>query len=256
MNADETPGRETIADSLESIQQLTRTAWLSILLMLVGGAVVLVSFVYSVTRLRPLEEQVRQRQIEVRTLDIALRESEGQLEAARQERDFVNKQTDGLKKDIAQLEAIKATLEASIAGIKERAAQEPPKPEEIKAAEEPATTAEKREIVDLVAKLFSKRGAERTAAYDALTQSLRTKDYAAEKILERGQAELSKSAEQRDFVGIYNTIVTLTDMSRAVTQKPEFKDRITSYADQAAEAFPKLANRVELLKKWLNSKRQ
>ena len=152
------------------------------------------------------------------------------------------------------LEALKAENEAAVAFLKERAAEVPPKPEEIQAAREPATTPEQRQIDELVENLFSKSGAKRIAAYDTLTKSLRTKDYAAERILQRGAAELSRPPADRDFVGIYNTIVTLTDMSRAVTQKPQFKDRIAAYGDQAATAFPQLENRVSLLKKWLNSK--
>jgi hypothetical protein len=155
----------------------------------------------------------------------------------------------------AELEAIKADNEASARILKERAAQEPPKQEEIQAAKEPATTPEQQQIDALVENLFSKSGSKRISAYDTLTTtSLRTKDYAVEKLLRRGAAELSKPPEDRDFVGIYNAVVTLTDMSRAATQKPEFKDRIADFGDEAVKAFPRLENRVSLLKKWLNSK--
>jgi hypothetical protein len=167
---------------------------------------------------------------------------------------YSSAQLNEISRQRAELEAIKAENEASARVIKERAAQEPPKPEEIQAAKEPATTPEQQQIDALVEDLFSKSGSKRIAAYDTLTTSLRAKDYAIEKILQRATTELSKPPGDRDFVGIYNAVVTLTDMSRAVTQKPEFKDRIAAFGDQAVAAFPRLENRVSLLKKWLNSK--
>jgi hypothetical protein len=168
---------------------------------------------------------------------------------------YSSAQLENISQQRAEVEELKATLEASVKKLKERAAEEPPKPEEIQAAQEPATTPEQDQIDQLVKKLFSKeKGGDRIAAYDALTKSLRTKDYAVKKILEQGEDELRKQPTERDFVGIYNAVVTLTDMSRAVTQKPEFKERITRFGDQAVEAFPRLENRVALLKKWLNSK--
>jgi len=146
--------------------------------------------------------------------------------------------------------------EKSAAANNSRASEQPPLPAEVQAARIAATTPEQAQIDDFVGKLFSPSGGDRTHAYEQLTTTFRAKDYAAAAILKRGDAELSKPADQRDFVGIYHTIVTLNDMSRAVTQKSEFKDRIIDYARRAAEAFPRLETRASTLKRWVQSKRQ
>jgi hypothetical protein len=139
---------------------------------------------------------------------------------------------------------------------KSRSADVPPPAAEVQAAQVPATTPEQTLIDDLVAKLFSPSGRERTVAYEKLTNALRTKDYAVSAILQRGNTELDKPVDQQDFIGVYHTIVTLTDMSRAVTQKPEFKDRIVDYANRATKAFPRLETRAKTLKAWTQSARK
>lgn len=185
-----------------------------------------------------------------------LTEMETSLAKKRKERDDLVVEIATLKKERQELEAYKVTSDASAEENKLRAAEDPPKPSEIQAAEVPATHRERKRIDRLVENLFSHSETERTAAYTELTNALRAKDYAAERILERGSRELAKLPDQPDSVGLYNTIVTLTDMSRAVTQKPEIKGEIDQYADRVAQAVPTLQKRVDTLKRWLETQRR
>lgn len=122
--------------------------------------------------------------------------------------------------------------------------------------ESPPKDTDAVEIDQLVLDLFSQSGAARVRAYEKLTGQYRAKSYAVDQILATGVAELSKPAENQNFIGVYHTIVTLTDMSRAVTQQPiTRRDALITYATQAAGAFPKLTRRVDTLNKWLRSKR-
>lgn len=58
-----------LQQTLKSVQQLRRSTWTSVLLMSVGVAVVIGSFVYSISRLRPLENQISQKKDEIKKLE-------------------------------------------------------------------------------------------------------------------------------------------------------------------------------------------
>jgi hypothetical protein len=187
-----------------------------------------------------------------------LSQMEKSLADKRRERDKLQIEVDKLNDEKRILDAYKLTSDASAQENKARlqAALPTPNPAEYQAAEVAVTNPERTRIDHLVENLFSHAPADRVAAYHELTTSeLRAKDYSAEAILKRGNAELAKSPDQRNSIGLYNTIVTLTDMSRAVTQKPSIKSKIDEYADQVAQAFPQLRSRVDTLKRWLETRR-
>lgn len=54
-----------LRQSLESVRQLRHSALASVVLMLIGVAIVIGSLIYSLTRLRPLERQIAQKQYEI-----------------------------------------------------------------------------------------------------------------------------------------------------------------------------------------------
>lgn len=122
--------------------------------------------------------------------------------------------------------------------------------------ESPLKDQDEKAIDQFVDGLFSTSGSTRATAYKKLTHEFRAKGYAVDRILQLGKSELEKDPESQSYIGVYHTIVTLTDMSRAVTQIPTSrKDRILDYANSAESAFPKLSSRIAILRKWLDSKR-
>lgn len=60
---------DELRSSLTSFQQLRHSAVTSIILMLIGVAIIVGSFIYSVTRLRPLERQIKEKEARVEELD-------------------------------------------------------------------------------------------------------------------------------------------------------------------------------------------
>lgn len=131
----------------------------------------------------------------------------------------------------------------------------PIREEEIKIAESSAATEENSEINRLVSNLFSDSGSERTEAYNKLTKDgkYRASRYAAELIMEMGEDTFGKPD---NFIGLYHTIVTLTSMSRAVTQMPDISQDIIDYSDQVVDQHEKLRNRVKTLQSWVTTSRQ
>ena len=256
--------RESVARSLHDVRRLVGSAWLSIALVVFGCAVLVGSMLYSLTQLRPLERQVEALQLAsataVQRRDDAIRELEqarADVKAARTELEQLVAEIAALKEQRDTLQQIKDANELSIAATKEKAANLPVDPADVAVANSDTPPADRARIDALVDDLFAPSGSRRTAAYNELTTTkLRAERYAVERILERGSRELSKPDGEPDFVGVYNTIVTLTDMSRAVTQLPDADPRIREYGDRASERFPRLQNRVQTLKRWLDSVRR
>src|SRR5437764_14161415 len=112
---------KSLVESLDSVRQLTRFAWLSIFMMLFGSMIVVGSFAYSVTRLRPLEKQVSERQAQVQELETQAQTTKQERDKAQQERDKLNAEISELERQRAELEQIKNTSEASAGANKLRA---------------------------------------------------------------------------------------------------------------------------------------
>ena len=154
-----------------------------------------------------------------------------------------------------ELQAYKTVTDETEAAKVAKETERPIEPADLQAAEVKATDPERASIDSMVSKLFSSSGGERTQAYTALTHQLRTKGYAVERILKLGNDTLQEPNES-DFIGLYHTVVTLTDMSRAITQHRDYKDQILKYADAVAQAFPRLQRRVTILKDRVLSERR
>jgi cell division protein FtsB len=63
-----------LRQSLESVRQLRYSALTSVVLMLAGGAIIVGSLVYSITRLRPLERQLAHKQDEIQKAEAKITE--------------------------------------------------------------------------------------------------------------------------------------------------------------------------------------
>lgn len=59
MKTDSALPLDTLQDSLKSVHRLRRSTWASVLLMIIGVAIVIGSLAFSISRLRPLEHQVK-----------------------------------------------------------------------------------------------------------------------------------------------------------------------------------------------------
>ena len=87
--------------SLKSVHQLRRSASFSILLMLVGITVVVGSFVYSITRLRPLERQIAQRQTDLKNTEEEFRKLSDKNDELRREIENAQAQLEGIQKEVS-----------------------------------------------------------------------------------------------------------------------------------------------------------
>ena len=204
---------------------------------------------YAASQLTQMDRALAEKRVALQRLQQDVLSAQTELQAAIAQRDAVRKERD-------DLEAFKATSEASAEENKLNQAEQPPAPADIEMARVPVSSIEEGQIDALVANLYSASASERTHAYNQLTGTYRAKDYTADRLLTRLDEELAKPVAERNSVGIYNTLVALTDMSRLVTQKPEFRNRIEQTADEVAAEDPKLQKRVEILKKWLATQRR
>lgn len=76
---------EDLHSSLKSLSVLRSSAFVSISLMTIGVAVIVAAFVYSVTRLQPLEKQIEGKRQELSTLEKQKDEKQKDLDATMQE---------------------------------------------------------------------------------------------------------------------------------------------------------------------------
>lgn len=73
-----------LRQSLKSVQQLRHSALISVVLMLAGVAIIIGSFIYSITRLRPLERQIAQNQQKIKEQEKVSQELDSKLQNSRE----------------------------------------------------------------------------------------------------------------------------------------------------------------------------
>jgi hypothetical protein len=95
--------------------------------------------------------------------------------------------------------------------------------------------------------LFSDQAPVRLAAYNVLTQPKFRND---PKTVEALLSFASQHMDNED--GIYNTVVTLKDLSRSVTQPR--KDEINRFCDKAEKLGERTKKQSDALRKWLETK--
>lgn len=91
--------------SLELLRKLHHSTSSSIMLMVIGFGVIAGSFVYSITRLRPLETEVAQKQDQIKKLTDDLKELQDKISAAHEELDETTQKLAIAKKALADAKA-------------------------------------------------------------------------------------------------------------------------------------------------------
>lgn len=66
------PSLNELQQSLGVVRQLRRSGWISVFLMIIGVAVIVGSFIYSLAKLRPLERQVNEKQKQLQNAETEL----------------------------------------------------------------------------------------------------------------------------------------------------------------------------------------
>jgi hypothetical protein len=99
----------------------------------------------------------------------------------------------------------------------------------------------------LIEGLFSDRAATRGAAYDIVTDEFRRDPEVVPAVLSYAHQRLNNDD------GAYNTVVTLEDLSRAVTQPR--KGEINQFCDEAEKPGERIKKQTDALRKWLETKR-
>lgn len=95
MSSDKSSALPELQDTLKSVQQLRRTSSISILLMTLGVITIVAAFFYSITRLRPLENQINEKQQKL----VSLQGDINKLEGAR---DDLLQQQKNIEADLTQ----------------------------------------------------------------------------------------------------------------------------------------------------------
>src|ERR1041384_2383711 len=95
MSSDKSSALPELQDTLKSVQQLRRTSSISILLTTLGVITIVAAFFYSITRLRPLENQINEKQQKL----VSLQGDINKLEGAR---DDLLQRSENIEADLTQ----------------------------------------------------------------------------------------------------------------------------------------------------------
>jgi len=116
-----------LQQSLDSVRKLGQSSLSSIILMMIGFLVIGASFLYSITRLRPLEQQIAQKQAELRDVQTRIGDETKKLDDAKKALQATETELQAKEKEVAAKneELRKATegLKAIAAGQKNPAEQ-------------------------------------------------------------------------------------------------------------------------------------
>lgn len=96
---------DELQQSLSTLQQIGRSTRASILMMIGGVLIVVASFIYSITRLQPLERQINQKQETIRNLDQGIGKLKQDKAAVEQELASTMKELDYRKEDLLKLKS-------------------------------------------------------------------------------------------------------------------------------------------------------
>jgi len=250
MESESQPPLSELQQSLNSVHKLQRSSWASVLLLITGGAFVVASFVYSITRLRPLERQIASAQKEFERLQDRSKELSRANDAAETK---LKRTTAEVDKALARLEQIRkelpqpgrAAIEDAILNIHEATAslrtaegvlsvppqKRPPGPEYDRQA--------------CISDLFNDQASVRLRAYNDLMAY-----YSGDPDL---VSNLLDYADQhsRNENGVYNTLVVLGQLSKG--QLNPHTARIEKFATTAKQIGPKTNKRATDLLDYLES---
>jgi hypothetical protein len=272
MSNNNPPAQNTLRDSLRTLKEFERSALVSVLLMIIGAAVVIGSFVLALTQLRRLEKQISDRQSQLKTAEERLGITGEQLKNAQKELDLVEDQIhqrvdksrnlkDEIEKAKAQLKIIGANTNDARAELEKM--DNGPLPGNARAAIESAISnidkitqvisGIERELGNsnetpskseggrssAIKDLFSDQASVRIRGYSVLMDSYSTDPNLIPELLSFARKNLDNQN------GIYNALVVLSHLDKKQT-KPHV-DEIKAFAQQVEGMGPRIKDRVDKL---------
>jgi hypothetical protein len=84
-------------------------------------------------------------------------------------------------------------------------------------------------------------------------KKFRYQPFVIEAVIKRGKKEFDEPRAERDVDGLYNSLVTLTDLSRRIIQAPPYKAQIATFATEVKREIPSLKNTAKILIKRHNT---
>jgi hypothetical protein len=239
---------ETQKEIVSELQRLQRTSRATLPFTIVGLVTVVIALYFSAVQLARLRSEVRETTDsleEAAKRKIAL---EAETKATQAQLTQAKTELDGL---LQKLNAIKSTaLPTADTQVLDTAINQALQ------IKEAVTTADTRlsavatvnpQLQQLVERLFSEKPSERANAYNILTSQFRRDPDAVSALLNYAWQHTDNAN------GIYNTVVTLKDLSRAVTQPR--KDDINRFLDEAEKQGGKTKQQSDATRKWLETKR-
>jgi type II secretory pathway component PulM len=223
--------------------------WLALTGIVTGGTLLLLASFFTIR----LERRAERAHQEVRQLENQKGELVGQIKEAvkkKEEADkaatkAIQKKTE-LETDLRQTESELGNVEKQRNESAQASAEPGPSPGEL-------TAAKRKEIEELIEKLYASTPTARGRAYNELMKKFRYQPFVIEAVINRARKELNKPRPDRDLDGLYNSLVTLTDLSRKIIQAPSHKDQIAAFAKEVAIEMPGLQKRADILIRWLNT---
>lgn len=241
-----------LQSSLTVVRKLQSSASTSILLMVLGIAVVVGSFIYSITRLRPLEHKITQRQLELKAIEEEFRVLSDKNDELRHDTENAQAQLETTRKEVnsalVNLEEIrnsplpdtaKNVIADAIAKILD--AQNIVRRVETELAPTKQTASPESDISrsQAISNLFSDQPAVRIKAYNVIMDNYSTDPALIPELLSYARANTNNEN------GIYNTLVVLSHLNRDQL-RPHVTD-IRAFAKEVEPIGPKINQRVDKL---------
>ncbi|HEX4708252.1 MAG TPA: hypothetical protein VH229_11060 [Candidatus Udaeobacter sp.] len=227
---------QRLEEAARAEQRLYRKRiWLALTGIVTGGTLLLLASFFTIG----LERRAERGRQEVGKLENRKRELVGQIKELEIAKSEAVKKREEADKELGNVE--KQRRESA-----EASAERSPSPGEL-------TAAERKEIEELIEKLYAPTPTARGRAYNELMKKFRYEPFVIEAVINRAKKELNKPRPDRDLDGLYNSLVSLTDLSRKIIQVPSHKDQIAAFAKEVAIEMPGLQKRADILIRWLNT---
>jgi len=241
-----------LEDSLKSMRQFRRSAWSSVLLMILGVVTVIGSFIFSITRLQPLERQIAEKQTELRAVEAEFNDLADKSNVLKRANEDAQVQLDITKKEVdealVKLQEIankplppgaKIALDDSISKIRGANATVNKAEADLNTPKQSSIQEPKRSRQALINDLFSNQSSMRLGAYNGIMA-----DYGTDPAL---IPELLSFARNHgdNLNGIYNTLVVLSHLNK--TQLRSHAAEIEAFARDVESMGPKIKERGDKL---------
>ena len=217
--------------------------------VIAGGILLTLASFYTVRlehRAEKARDDVRKLKVQEEALRFGIERLKTATKRAVDEKKLAEGALEKVKTNLRQADVEIRRLDEQRRAGAEAVSQGAPSPGEV-------TADEKKAIESLVEGLYAQTPSARGRAYNELMKKFRYQPFVIETVIKRAKKELDQPRSTRDVDGLYNSLVTLTDLSRQIIQVPPYKAQITVFAGEVATEMPGLQKRADILIKWLNT---